>query len=180
MPVLAKQTFSNPNKYAISISKIAMSFDYIFGNGTSKRLDFETIDFQYSRRTGRLRYVINRETKEILFTLRANGSIAPTISGARFMLGRRIGKKSRPRWVVTVINGVSEFVANGKTVFCKHVITCDEDLRAGEDVVVSNQRGELLAVGKTVVPASVMKQFKRGAAVKVREGISKSGSPTIL
>lgn len=180
MPTVAKQTFSNPYKYAISRSKIAMSFDYVFGKGTSKKLDFETIDFQYSRRTGRLRYVINRESKEILFTLRANGSIAPTVSGARFILGHRIGKKSRPRWVITVINDVSEFVANGKTVFCKHVTACDEELLAGEDVAVSNQRGELLAVGKTVVPASLMKQFKRGVAVKVREGINVNGSPTVL
>ncbi len=157
-----------------------MSFDYIFGSGTSKRLDFEKFDFQYSRKTGRLRHVIDKQSKEILFTLRANGSIAPTIPGAQLMLSRRVARDSRPRWVVTVVDGVSEFVGKGKTVFCRHVAACDEDLRAGEDVIVSNQRGELLAVGKTVVPASVMKQFKRGVAVKVREGISKSGSPAVI
>ena len=156
-----------------------MSLDYIFGKGTSKCLDFDVIDFQYSRKTGRLRYVMDRESKEILFTFRANGSIAPTIKGAKMMLGKVILKKSRPRWVVTVIDGISEFIASGKTVFCKHVAECDKNLKAGEDVAVLNQKGKLLAVGKSVVTGALMKQFKRGVAVKVREGLGVDGSAII-
>ncbi len=177
MPLL-KETLSNPRKYEMSKSKLAMSLDYIFGRGTSRLVDFEKLDFQYSRRTGRLRYVTNRESDEILFTFRANGSIAPTIKGASMMLRRR-SKKSKPRWIVTVIDGVSEFIASGKTVFCKHVAKCDENLKAGEDVVVLNQKGRLLAVGRSVVPGFMMKQFKKGVAVKVREGVGKDGSTIV-
>ena len=179
MRALKGQSLSHANKLAATRSKLIMSFDYIFGRGTSKRLDFEKFDFQYSRRTGRVRYVVDKHSKAILFTLRPNGSVAPTILGARSMLGTRIPKKSRPRWVVTVIDGVSDVVGSGKTVFCRHVAACSNDLIAGEDVMVANQRGDLLAVGKTVVPASVMKQFKKGVAVKVREGIRGNGSSTI-
>jgi archaeosine-15-forming tRNA-guanine transglycosylase len=35
-----------------------------------------------------------------------------------------------------------------------------------------NERGNLLAVGSTVISSQLMKQFKRGVAVKVREGIN--------
>ncbi|MGI0083684.1 MAG: PUA domain-containing protein [Nitrososphaerales archaeon] len=179
MPPVKRRGLSPAYKQALTRSKLVMSFDYIFGRGTSKKLDFEKFDFQYSRRTGRLRYVVDRLSKDILFTLRPNGSIAPTILGARNMLGKRVSTRSRPRWVVTVIDGVSEFVASGKTVFCRHVATCSKDLLAGEDVVILNQKGDLLAVGKSVVPASVMKQFKKGVAVKVREGIRRNGSSTV-
>jgi archaeosine-15-forming tRNA-guanine transglycosylase len=35
-----------------------------------------------------------------------------------------------------------------------------------------NEKKELLAVGKAVIHGAAMKQFKRGQAVKVREGAS--------
>ncbi len=69
-----------------------------------------------------------------------------------------------------MINGVSDVVSSGKTVFCKHVVRCDDSLRAGEDVVILNERKELLAVGRTVMSGGAVKQFKRGQAIKVREG----------
>jgi predicted RNA-binding protein (TIGR00451 family) len=156
-----------------------MSLDYIFGKNTSKAIDYSKIEFQYSRKTGRLRYVVEKPTKAILFTFRPNGSIAPTVRGASILLSRSSAKqlqsakklRFRPWWTITVINGVTEFVSRGKTVFCKHVAHCDDSLRAGNDVAVLNEDGKLLAVGKAIMAGSVMKQFKRGAAVKVREGI---------
>ena len=173
-----KETFKSSKKDDLSRSKLAMSLDYIFGKGTGKRLDYGRLAYEYSRRTGRLRYVLESESKKTLFTLRPNGTIAPTVEGARMLVGKKIGKK-RPRWVVTVIDGVSELVSGGKTVFCRHVADCDKSLRAGEDVVVMNQKGELLAVGKSVVSSQVMKQFKRGVAVKVREGSRKNGASVV-
>ncbi|HZW54774.1 MAG TPA: PUA domain-containing protein [Nitrososphaerales archaeon] len=164
-------------------SKFRMSLDYIFGKGTSKKLDFSDLTLLVSSRTGRLRQIVHKDSREVLFSFRPNGSIAPTVSGAQYLLEwsskgstRRkkseSAKKTRPRWVVTVIDGVSEFVSQGKTVFCRHVAYCDDSLRANEDVVVLNEKGELLAVGKSVIAGPLMKQFKRGAAVKVREGAS--------
>jgi uncharacterized protein with predicted RNA binding PUA domain len=153
-------------------SKLAMSLEYIFGKGTSKNLDFEKVDFQYSRRTGRLKYVIEKSSQKILFTFRANGSIAPTLLGANMLLSNRklsrIG--SRPAWTITVIDGVSDFISNGRTVFCKHVVHCSDLLLAGEDVAVLNESGKLLAMGKSILAGPVLKEFKRGAAVKIREG----------
>lgn len=161
-------------------SKLGMSLDYVFGRGTSRSINFEHLEFELSPRTGRLRYVRHKTTNDILFTFRSNGSIAPTIKGASLMLGGKVSKgiKRRPRWIITVIDGVSSIVSSGNTVFCKHVVHCDDSLRSNEDVVVLNQKGELLAVGRTVLSGRAIKQFKRGAALKVREGSSLSENVT--
>jgi predicted RNA-binding protein (TIGR00451 family) len=180
-----------------------MSLDYIFGKGTSSGLDCTKLDYQFSKKTGRLRHVLNRGDGKILFTFRSNGSVAPTIDGARLLLfpngestrpttgeGNRVKsrsvksnketKKKGPRWVVTVRNDVSDFVATGKTVFSRHVVNCDRSLRAAEDVAVLNQDGELLAVGKAAISGPLMKQFKRGVAVKVREGTTSRIAQPVL
>jgi archaeosine-15-forming tRNA-guanine transglycosylase len=178
-------TPSSLSKRKFAISKLKMSLDYIFGKGASQPIDFASLDFEYSRKTGRIRHVIERGSGNILFTFRSDGSIAPTIFGAKAMLRGSVKSKSkenlkRPRWTITVLDGVSDFVASGKTVFCRHVVACHGSLLAAEDVVILNEQGELLGVGRTAVPALVMKQFKRGVAVKVREGInSRVGTATI-
>lgn len=177
-PATKTQILPSGMKREFSMSKLSMSLDYIFGEGTSNRINFRDLEYHYSRKTGRLRYVLEPESGKVLFSLRANGTIAPTVEGARLLLNRKkLDGKSlfgRPRYCVTVVDGVSEHVSQGKTVFCKHVVTCDKSLRAGEDVVVLNQHGSVLAVGKSVVPCQIMKQFKRGVAVKVREGIDRT------
>ncbi len=161
-----------------SKSKLAMSLDYIFGKNTSRAFDYSNLDFQYSHRTGRLKYVSEKSSKELLFSFRPNGSIAPTLSAFGFMLSKhKIGNiNRRPRWTVTIIDGVSEFVSKGRTVFCKHVVSCSDSLRAGQDVVVLNEKGEALATGRSLFGGPTIKQFKRGAAVKVREGSQKIAS----
>jgi conserved protein with predicted RNA binding PUA domain len=163
---------SLPAKNDFAKSKLVMSLDYIFGKGTGKKLDLEKLDFKFSRRTGRLKYVIEKSSGKIFFTFRSNGTIAPTMLGAEMLMsGRNISRvKSRPRWTITVLDGVSDFISNGRTVFCKHVVSCSNLLRPGEDVAVLNESGKLLAMGRSVIAGPVLKQFKRGAAVKIREG----------
>jgi conserved protein with predicted RNA binding PUA domain len=160
-------------------SKLKMSLDYIFGKGTSKKIEFSNLAFEFSNRTGRLKQITQKGTGYVLFSFRPNGSIAPTVKGAGYLWEwsghkstKRVAVKSRPRWVVTVIDGVTELVSQGKTVFCKHVAYCDDSLRAEEDVVVMNVKGEIIAVGRSTVSGPLMKQFKRGVAIKVREGVS--------
>jgi len=149
-------------------SKTRMTLDYLFGPGVSRKIDFSKIAFVHSRKTGRIKQLEDRASGKVMFTFRPNGSIAPTLLGARAMLSSNASLGTR--WIVTVINEVSEIVSSGKTVFCKHVVSCEDALRAGDDVVILNERKELLAVGRAVLNGSAMKQFKRGQAVKVREG----------
>jgi uncharacterized protein with predicted RNA binding PUA domain len=161
-----------------SKSKLAMSLDYIFGRNTSRSLDYSKLDFQYSHRTGRLKYVFLKDAKNLLFTFRPNGSIAPTIAGYSILLSKHklANIRRRPAWSVTVTDGVSDIVSEGRTVFCKHVVACSNSLRAGQDVAILNEKGELLATGRSILAGSTIKQFKRGAAVKVREGSQKNAS----
>lgn len=172
----AKRLSSVATTYAarrdeFSRRKLAMSLDYLFGKNTSKALNYSNLRFQYSRRTGRLKYVLDNDN--VLFSLRPNGSIAPSRLGFCKLLSKtKLTKlRDRPRWSVSVMDAVSPVVSQGKTVFCKHVVHCSDLLRAGEDVAILNEKGEVLAVGKSILSGPTIKQFKRGAAVKVREGI---------
>jgi len=149
-------------------SKTRMSLDYLFGRDVSKKIDFSKIAFIHSRKTGRIKQLEDKASGKVLFTFRPNGSIAPTILGASMMLSGRA--TARAPWVVTVTDGVAEIVSKGKTVFCKHVVKCNDSLRGSDDVVILNEKKELLAVGRAVINGSAMKKFKRGQAVKVREG----------
>lgn len=159
-----------------SKSKLAMTLDYIFGKSSSRSLDFSKLDFQYSNRTSRLKYVRLDDSKDLLFTFRANGSLAPTITGYRILLSKinLANIHKRPSWSLTVIDGVSEFVSQGRTVFCKHIVYCSDNLRAGQDVVILGENGNILASGRSILSGPTIKQFKRGAAVKVREGSQKN------
>jgi conserved protein with predicted RNA binding PUA domain len=153
---------------AFDQSKTRMSLDYLFGSGVSKKIDFSKIAFVHSRKTGRIKQLEDKASGKVLFTFRPNGSMAPTTLGASMMLSGR--GNARTPWVVTVTDGVSEIVSKGKTVFCKHVVKCDDSLRGCDDVVILNEKKELLAVGRAVINGSAMKKFKRGQAIKVREG----------
>ena len=77
----------------------------------------------------------------------------------------------RRLWV-KVREDVSDFIAKGRTVFAKHVIDCDGEIRPGEEVAVINKEYAVLAVGRAVLAGSEMKAFKHSIAVRVRRGIS--------
>jgi len=71
---------------------------------------------------------------------------------------------------VTVSEEAEEAARAGKSIFAKHVIKAGKRIRPSSEVVVLNKRGELLAVGKAVLSAKMMKVFECGVAVKVRAG----------
>ena len=165
---MAALAVDSRNKFAIA--KFSSSLEFVFGLRVPYE-ELESYQYYYSRKTGRLRYVKNGE--DVLFTLRANGSIAPTIAGARLLISQSLKKA---QFVIRVLDGVAQEISKGKTVFCKHVAGASNGLRSGQDVVVVSQNGTLLAVGNAVLAGPLMKQFKRGVAVKIREGANKHGS----
>lgn len=79
--------------------------------------------------------------------------------------------KPQRLWV-RIQEEAESFVAKGKSVFAKHVIDADEEIRPQEEVVVLNKNGEVLAVGKTMLSGKEMKVFRRGVAVRVRRGVA--------
>jgi len=141
--------------------------NYQFGKGVGEKLFPDDVEIVHSGRTGRIRQVYL--DGDCLATLRArDGLFSLTITGAK-----RIWEGMEPRrcWV-KVSNEVAPFIAKGKSVFAKHMVGADEEIRPMEEVIVINEKDEVIAVGKAVLTGREMKAFKRGVAVKVRRGIS--------
>ncbi len=146
------------------LQKIRSIADYQFGRGTGNTLFPENIDVSFSRRTGRIRHIYL--DGDLLATLRpTDGFFSLTVQGAR-----RLTQVKPLRLWVKVQDDVADFIAEGKTVFAKHVEDCDGEIRPEEEVVVINGQCKVLAVGRAVLTGREMKAFKHGVAVRVRRG----------
>ncbi len=145
--------------------KIATNIDAIFGSSISSLIPVDKFEFTFSRRTGRIKNVLF--DNNLVATLRTDGGLALTIFGAKLLMKSPNFKEN----CVTVSNDVSEFISNGKSVFCKHVISCGNNVRVGSDVAVLDEDANVIAVGRAVLSAKMIREFKRGVAVKVREGL---------
>ena len=150
-----------------ALQKIRSIANYQFGREVGSNLFPNEVRIVYSKRTGRIRYVYLGE--KMLVTLRpTDGLFSLTIAGAK-----RIMEHVRPiRLWVRIQEEAEPFVAEGKSVFAKHVIEVDEEIRPQEEVVVVTQKDEALAVGRAVLSGKEMKTFRRGVAVRVRKGVA--------
>lgn len=79
--------------------------------------------------------------------------------------------KPQRLWVKIQEEALS-FVAGGRSVFAKHVIDADEEIRPQEEVIAVNEKDEVLAVGRATLSGKEMKKFRRGVAVRVRRGVA--------
>jgi predicted RNA-binding protein (TIGR00451 family) len=77
------------------------------------------------------------------------------------------------RYYVKVSDDVSSFIARGRSVFAKHIVDADDEIRPREEVVIFDEKRTVLAVGRAVLSGKEMKVFKRGVAVQVRSGVMK-------
>lgn len=90
----------------------------------------------------------------------------------RFTLGIEGGKRlhaSIGRPAVEIGDESVPFVADGKNAFAKFVRRVDDDIRPGDEVLVTHD-GTVIAVGTAELPATGMRDFDTGVAVSVREG----------
>ena len=150
------------------LKRIRSIADYQFGKGVGVKLFPENVQILYSKTTGRIRYVcLNGER---LATLRpTDGLLSLSITAAK-----RIAENAdSAQCFVTVRNDVSKFVAEGSDVFAAHVVKADDLIHARDEVIVVDENGEVLAVGRALLSGSEMKAFKTGVAVKVRHGCAK-------
>jgi len=149
----------------MDLQKIRCIADYQFGKGLGNILFPEKVDITYSKRTGRIRYVF-LDGKRLVTLRPRDGLFSLTIFAAR-----RIVDKAKPlHYWVKVQDDVAAFILEGKSVFAKHVTAADEEIRPMEEVIVINEKGEILAVGKAILTGREMTAFKKGVAVKVRRG----------
>lgn len=145
--------------------KIKHIADYQFGSGSGKTLFNEKINIVKSKKTGKIRHIY--DNGELIATLRArDGVLVLGMEGAR-RLHRHI---PYPQNRVVVNEDAEPFAREGKSIFAKFVINCDMKIRASEEVLVVNQKDELLAFGKSILNAPEIMNFKTGQAVKTRKG----------
>jgi predicted RNA-binding protein (TIGR00451 family) len=157
----------NMGDKSTALQKIRSIADYQFGRGVGRKLFPNEVRIVHSKRTGRIRHIYLGE--KMLATLRpTDGLFSLTITGAK-----RIMERVKPqRLWVRIQEEAEPFVAEGKSVFAKHVIDADEEIRPQEEVIVVNEKGEVSAVGRAMLSGKEMKAFRRGVAVRVRRGVA--------
>ncbi len=143
--------------------KLRAVADYLFDKDVGKVLFPDGVRVVKTR--GRVRQVWLGS--EILCSIRASdGFIILNRKGAELVHSAL----KLPRLRVTVGDDVAPFIAQGKTVFAKHVIAADQEIRPSEEVLVVDRRNRLLASGKALLSGEEMLAFKVGKAVVVRRG----------
>ena len=150
-----------------SLQKIRAVADYQFGQNTGTKLFPDTVVIEYSKNTGKIRYIFFEE--QLLATMRpTTGIFVLTIAGAQ-----RLTREVNPlRSWVKVEDFAEPFVAKGRSAFAKHVIDADENIRPYDEVIVLDSKNEVLAVGRALLSGKEMKEFSRGVAVRVRRGVA--------
>ena len=142
--------------------------DYQFGKGAGRVLFPDSCKFVLSPTTGRIRQIKDKGIR--IATLKADsGWFTLSIEGAR----RLHEAFEYPKLRVVVLRDVAEFIAEGKSVFAKHVVDVDPSIRANDEVIVVDEDDKLLATGRAILSAKEMLEFNRGVAVSVRQGIRK-------
>src|SRR5918911_184717 len=145
--------------------KICCHIDALFGVGVSDTLLGKDLQFEYSRKTGRIKNI--SIDSRLIATLRSDGGIALTIFGSTELLKNKKFKKN----CIIPYEEAIPFVSEGRSLFCKHVEWCGSNIKAGSDVAIINNDDIVIATGKSLFDYSVMKMYRKGVAVKVREGL---------
>lgn len=151
----------NEKVYLRFVREIA---DYQFGFGVGARLFPENCRVQLSKKTGRPRYIWLDD--RLIATLRSlDGFLALTILG-----GERLASiVPRPRFRVTVAEDAVRYVLEGRNLLVKGVLEADSQLLPGEEVLLEDREGRLIAVGRAVLSGETMIEAERGVAVRVRQ-----------
>jgi uncharacterized protein with predicted RNA binding PUA domain len=154
------------NQMNEALQRVQSVADYQFGKGIGKKLFPESVEIQFSRATGRIRY-INLDFKRLATLRPTDGLLSLSIDAVRLMIEKGFNNN-----LVTVRSDVAQFIADGGDVFATHVVKVSGNVHAKEEVIVVNEEGRLLAVGRAALSAPEMRAFKTGVAVTVRHGFS--------
>ena len=104
--------------------------------------------------------------EKLLCTLRIDGGLAITPYFAQILLKSKKFKEN----CLEITQDAAPFVEEGRSVFCKHVIWCGKNIQIASDTPILFD-DKVIAVGKAVLSSEMIKDFKRGVAVKVRDSL---------
>ena len=150
------------------VKKIKAIADYQFGWGAGEALFKGNINIEKSKKTGKIRHIYDGKT--LIVNMRASDSyLVLSKEGARRLHASAPYPKNR-----VVVNRDSEpFALDGKSVFSKFVVECDDGIRANDEVLIVNEEDKLLAFGKSLLSAVEINNFQTGQAIKTRKGFKK-------
>jgi len=150
----------------IQLRKVIGVANYQFGMRVGQALFNPSVKISCSRKTGRIRHIYRGQ--RLVATLRpTDGLLALTLHGANLLLRKM---KAIPN-NVKVQNDISDFIKQGGDVFARHVIYAPRDLLPSDEVIATNQNGQLLGVGSALLSGKEMMNFKRGVAIRIRRGV---------
>ncbi len=166
MKTLDELPASKKKKVDRDILKISAVSDMQFGKGASKALFDGEINIIKSKKTDKIRNIY-RNGKHVLSMRAGDGLFTLKIDGAK-----HLHKSFKyPKLRVVIEKDAVSFVKEGKSVFAKFVIDCDSELRPFDECLIVDEKGHLLAVGRTLLNRDEMLSFEYGMAVKTRESI---------
>jgi len=148
-----------------ALRRIRSVADYQFGRDVGTALFPENVKIAFSRKTGRVRHIY-LDGKRLATMRPTDGFFSLSIEGAK----RIAHKEQNAKCFVAVQDDIADFIADGGDVFAKHIVKADDEIRSRDEVIVFDEEGEVLAVGRAILSGEEMKAFKRGVAVKVRRG----------
>ncbi len=127
---------------------------------------------------------ISRSTGRIREVLMSNGTALASILAATYTFNIKLPLASRvhelvspPRLRAVVVNEVAgDVLAYRSTLFARHILSIDERLRAGDEVLIVDENDNLLCVGRLTLAPDEVLHFIRGAAVKLRECVENGSS----
>ena len=150
------------------LRKIKAIADYQFGVGAGEALFKGNIKIEKSKKTGKIRHIYDKGV--IVANMRASDSfLVLSKEGAK----RLHNSMPYPENRVVVNEDSVPFARDGKSVFAKFVVDCDENIRSNDEVLIVSGDDELLAYGKALLCAHEMGDFNTGQAVKTRKGMKK-------
>lgn len=150
------------------LRKIKAIADYQFGVGAGEALFKGNIKIEKSKKTGKIRHIYDKGV--IVANMRASDSfLVLSKEGAKRLHNSMLYPENR----VVVNEDSVPFARDGKSVFAKFVVDCDENIRSNDEVLIVSEDDELLAYGKALLCAHEMGDFNTGQAVKTRKGMKK-------
>jgi len=169
--IKSKITSKQPLKEIVNLDtrRISAVADLQFGKKASKVLLNGKIKIIKSKKTGKIRNIY-RDEKHILSMRASDGMFTLKIMGAQLLHDCF----KYPKLRVIVENDAIPFISEGKSVFSKFVIECDEFLRPMDECLIVSKNDDLIAVGRCLLNKFEMLSFKYGIAVKTREKNTKT------
>jgi len=134
-------------------------------------------------RTERIRNMIDKEGRHLFSPRLAEGGISLTADGAKLLHSKRnlvipsgfsdegfnFSPGQGPAWIVVNDDAVP-FIKQGRNVMNGFVLGADPWLRPNENVLIVDKEGDLIGFGRSSTTLSEISSFKKGIAVKTREG----------